>query len=131
MPTDFTFRLSTYLSLALSCVCLWYAEWDVLPEIGVAAGGAIIAMFVLFRLETRVELLSIPAAQRLAITLLLVTIVWGSCRLLRELQHNELHEMTWVLMGVGMLGVFLISLMAAKLARRDKLAGDYWFSHGM
>ena len=29
--TDFAFRLSTYLTLALACAGLGYAEWDFLP----------------------------------------------------------------------------------------------------
>jgi protein-glutamine gamma-glutamyltransferase len=33
MPTDFAFRLSTYLSLGLACLRLGYPEWDLLPEV--------------------------------------------------------------------------------------------------
>ncbi len=131
MPTDTTFRLSTYLTFALSCVCIWYAEWEMLPEIGLVAGGAIIALVVLFRLESRVELLSIPAAQRLAVVLGLISIVWGTGRLLWERQHNRLQNVTWVLMGVMMFGLVLITLMPAKLARREKHVGDYWVLHGI
>jgi len=131
MPTDTTFRLSTYLTFALSCVCIWYAEWEMLPEIGLVAGGAIVALVVLFRLESRVELLSIPAAQRLAVVLGLISIVWGTGRLVWERQNNRLQNVTWVLMGVMMFGLVLISLMPAKLARREKHVGDYWFLHGI
>ena len=38
MPSDFSFRLSTYLSLALACGCLGYAEADLLPSGAVIAG---------------------------------------------------------------------------------------------
>jgi protein-glutamine gamma-glutamyltransferase len=131
MPTDSTFRASTYLTFALACVCIWYAEWETLPEIGLVAGGAIVALVVLFRLETRVELLSIPAASRLGVILGLLSILWGTGRLLWERQNNKLQNVTWVLMGVMMFGVVLISLMPAKLARREKHAGDYWFLHGI
>ncbi|HEV3386028.1 MAG TPA: transglutaminaseTgpA domain-containing protein, partial [Gemmata sp.] len=125
------FRASTYLTFALACVCIWYAEWDILPEIGLVAGGAIVALVVLFRLETRVELLSIPAASRLGVILGLSSILWGTGRLLWERQNNKLQNVTWVLMGVMMFGLVLISLMPAKLARREKHAGDYWFLHGI
>ena len=131
MPTDTAFRVSTYLTLALSCLCIGYAEWDVLPEVGFIACATLIAFIVLFRLETRVELLSIAAANRLGLILGFATFVWGGGRLIWEQQHNEFQNMPWPLMLAAMFGLLLITAMPAKLARREKHAGDYWWLHGM
>lgn len=131
MPTDTAFRLSTYLTLALSCLCIGYAEWDVLPEVGLFAAAAIISFIVIFRLEKRVELLSITAANQLGLMLGVANFTWGACRLIWELQHDDFRNTPWPLMFAAMFGLLLMSAMPAKLARREKHAGDYWWLHGM
>jgi protein-glutamine gamma-glutamyltransferase len=131
MPTDTAFRVSTYLTLALSCLCIGYAESDVLPEVGFVAAAAIIALVVLFSLETRIELLSIDAANRLGLIIGLANFVWGAARLMWEREHHEFQNMPWQLMFAAMFGLLLMTLMLAKLARREKHAGDYWALHGM
>jgi protein-glutamine gamma-glutamyltransferase len=128
MPTDFTFRLSTYLTLALSCVCLGYAEHDLLPEVPFIAAAVIVALIVLFRLEGRVELLSIPDANRLGLVVGLVNFVWLIFRMVRALNRDE--EFEWQLLLVALFGPLLMCLMPAKLARREKHVGDYWGLHG-
>ena len=129
MPTDSTFRLSTYLTLALVCAAVGYAEFDLLPEVAFIAGGVIVALAVLFRLETRVELLTIPAANRLGLAIALANITWALFRITGELRHPELPHLNWQLMAVAMFGPLLLTLMPAKLARREKHAGDYWGLH--
>jgi hypothetical protein len=131
MTTQFTFRLSTYLTLALACLCVGYAEHDVLPEVAFFALAAIVALAVLFHFETRIELLSIPAANTLALCLGLANLVWGACRVMWELKSKDFQNTPWQLLFSAMLGPLLMSLMPAKLARREKHAGDYWALHGM
>lgn len=129
MPSDFTFRLSTYLTLALACAAVGYAEYPLLPEAAFIAAGVIIALIVLFRLETRVELLSIPAANRLGLGIGLAMFTWAALRIASELRRPELLNVNWQLMAVAMFGPLLMTLMPAKLARREKHAGDYWGLH--
>ena len=42
MPTDASFRFSTYLTLALTCLVIGYAEHELLPEVPVFAVIAVI-----------------------------------------------------------------------------------------
>ncbi len=65
MPTTTPFRLSTYLTLALACASLGYAEAELFPEVGVFAALVVVALAVIYRLEGRVGLLSIPDANKL------------------------------------------------------------------
>ena len=72
MPTDASFRFSTYLALALACVALGYAEFEMLPEVAAFGVLAVIGLGVLYFLESRVAFLSIPAANRLGMVIGLV-----------------------------------------------------------
>ncbi|MFO0822491.1 MAG: hypothetical protein U0792_05120 [Gemmataceae bacterium] len=60
MPTNSSFRLSLYLTLGLACVCVGYAEHALFPEVPFIAAAVIGALALLYRLESRVQLLSIP-----------------------------------------------------------------------
>src|SRR5215831_17496218 len=131
MPTDTAFRLSMYLTLAFSCAALGFAEYDLLPEVALIAGGVLIALVVLYRLETRVELLSIPAANRLGLVLGLANFVWAAFRLLRELKDVQMLNTNWAIMSLALVGPLVMTLMPAKLARREKHAGDYWWLHAL
>jgi protein-glutamine gamma-glutamyltransferase len=129
MPTDFYFRLSTYLALALVCAAIGYAEFPILPEVGFITGVVILTLGVLFWLETRVELLSIPAANRLGLVIALGYAVWATFRITDEVRRPELVHLNWQLMVVSLFGPLLVTLLPAKLARREKHAGDYWALH--
>ncbi len=129
MPTEFTFRLSTYLTLGLACVCVGYAEADIFPEVPFIAAAVIVALAVLFRLESRVELLSIPAANRLGLTIALANIAWVTFRVVREAKTEETTYLNWQVLMVALLGPLLMTLVPAKLARREKHVGDYWGLH--
>jgi hypothetical protein len=130
MPTDFTFRLSLYLTLGLSCVCMGYAEHDLLPEVPYIAGAVIIALLALFWLETRVQLLTIPDANRVGLIIGLIGFGWLGLRLSRGFTTSEAETHEWQLLGIAVFGPLLMSLMPAKLARREKHVGDYWGLHG-
>jgi transglutaminase-like putative cysteine protease len=130
MPTDFTFRLSLYLTLGLSCVCMGYAEHDLLPEVPYIAGAVIVALVVLFCLETRVQLLTIPDANRVGLIIGLIGFGWLGLRLARGFNKPDVETNQWQLLGIAVFGPLLMSLMPAKLARREKHVGDYWGLHG-
>ena len=89
MPTESSFRLSLYLTLALACVAIGYAEASFLFEAPIVAGLVIASLAVLYWLETRVELLTIPAANRLGLLLGLANIVWAFFRVLSELNDPQ------------------------------------------
>lgn len=131
MPRDTTFRLSTTLALSLACVCVAYAESTILPEVAVVAAAVVVSLVALLWLEKRVEMLTIPAANRLGLCLGVGNLIWAACRVTWELQHNEQPTMPWQLMLAAMFGPLLITAMPAKLARREKHSGDYWALHAM
>jgi transglutaminase-like putative cysteine protease len=130
MPTDFVFRLSSYLPLALACACVGYAERAFLPEVPVIAAVVVVALVALFRLETRVPLLSIPDANRLGLVVGLVYFGWAVLRVVREINTPTLPNLEWQLLLVALFGPLLMISMPAKLARREKHAGDFWWLHG-
>jgi transglutaminase-like putative cysteine protease len=131
MPTEGSFRLSLYLTLAIACAAIGYAEASFLFEAPIVAGIVILSLAILYRLETRVELLTISAANRLGLVLGLANIIWAIFRVLRELNDPQMPNTDWPALGLALTGPLAMTLMPAKLARREKHAGDYWWLHGL
>jgi len=131
MPTDATFRFSTYLSFALACAALGYAESDLLPEVVVFAVLAVVGLVVLYFLESRVTFLSIPAANRLGMAIGLIYMMWSAWRVKREIDTHEFINMGWPMLLVALCGPLVMVAVVAKVARSDKHAGDYWTLHGV
>ena len=129
MPTDTTFRLSTYLALAAACAALGCAESEYLPEVGAFAAVVVVGLGVIYRLETRVELLSIPAANTLGGTIAFAGAAWAGFRVIRELQTNEHADLGWPQFLVALMSPVLMAGVSVKLLRRAKHAGDYWYLH--
>lgn len=131
MPTDAAFRRSLYLMLALACVCVGYAEHAAFPEVPVVAGVAVAALAALYRLETRVELLSIPDANRLGLVVGLLNLGWAAIRTGHSFgePHSGSADIQFTL--IAMLGLLLVTLIPAKLARREKHVGDFWTLQGL
>ena len=127
MPTDFVFRLSTYLTLALSCACVGYSERAFLPEVPFIAAAVIVTLVVLFRLETRVPLLSIPDANRLGLVVGLVYFGWAVLRVVREFKNPTLPNLEWQLLIVALFGPLLMTVMPAKLRGAREARGDFWW----
>ncbi|QJW99333.1 DUF3488 and transglutaminase-like domain-containing protein [Frigoriglobus tundricola] len=131
MPTDASFRFSTYLTLAMACVILGYAEHELLPEVAAFALLAVGALAVMFFLESRIAFLSIPSANRLGMTVGLVYFMWVAYRIKREVDTSEFATTGWHMFIVAMCGPFVMMLIVAKVARGEKHAGDYWTLHGV
>ena len=131
MPTDASFRFSTYLTLALTCAILGYAEHDILPEVSVFAVISIALLGVLYFLEARVSFLSIPAANRLGMAIGILYLMWAAYRVKREIDSAEFINMGWHMLVVAMCGPLVMLVVVAKMARSDKHAGDYWTLHGI
>lgn len=131
MPTEASFRFSTYLTLALACVAIGYAEAALLPEVAAFAALAVIGLGVLYFLESRVAFLSIPAANRLGMAVGLLYLMWAAYRVKREFDTGEFVNMGWHMLFVAMCGPLVMLAVVAKCARSDKHAGDYWAMHGI
>jgi transglutaminase-like putative cysteine protease len=131
MPTEASFRFSTYLALALACVAVGYAEAPLLPEVAAFAALAVIGLGVLYFLESRVAFLSIPAANRLGMAVGLLYLMWAAYRVKREIDTAEFINMGWHMLFVAMCGPLVMLAVVAKSARSDKHAGDYWGMHGI
>lgn len=129
MPTTNVFRLATYLTLAAACACLGYAEAGLFPEVGFFAVAVIVCLAVIYHLETRIELLSIPAANKLGVVIAVASAGWVTYRIVREVRQHEYAQMGWQLLLVALFGPVLMMLMPAKLLRREKHVGDYWGLH--
>lgn len=130
MPTEATFRFSTYLTLALACVAVGYAQAPMLPEVAVFAGLAVAALGALYFVESRAALLSIPAANRLGGAVGAAFLAWAAYRVKREVDTGEFLSLGWPMLFVAMCGPLVLMLLAAKAARGEKHAGDYWTLHG-
>ncbi|MCS6865526.1 MAG: transglutaminaseTgpA domain-containing protein [Gemmataceae bacterium] len=131
MPTEASFRFSVYLTMALTCAALGYAEFELLPEVAVFSTLAIIALGVLYFLESRVTFLSIPAANRLGMAIGVVYLMWAAYRIQREMDTSEYFHLGWHILVVALCGPLVMLAIVAKMARSDKHAGDYWALHGV
>ncbi|MBN9521772.1 transglutaminase domain-containing protein [bacterium] len=129
MTADPAFRLSTYLSLALACAALGAAEFPILPEVGVFAVVVIVALAVVYRLEGRDEFLTLEAANNIGIGIGLATAAWAGVRVIREVRVGEFAAVGWLVFLVLLVAPVLMATMVAKLVRREKTPGDYWYLH--
>ena len=131
IPLDRDFRRGTYLTLAAATACLGYAECSLLPEVGVFAGVVFLALGGLYAFGKRIRLLSVGDANKLAVAIAVAAMTWGIYRVVREMRYHEFAGMGWQLMLVALVGPLLLSLIPAKLLRREKNSGDYWQLHGI
>lgn len=127
MPTDFWFRFSTYLSLALSCLCLGYAEWQFLPEVTGFTALTVVLLGVSFFLDRRFEL-SLAKANALGLGIGMVAVVWVVFSLARP--RPALAEIDFPTNLLPLIGPVLMALIPAKLFR-PKHVGDWWAMHGV
>ena len=128
MPTDFAFRLSTYLTLFLSCATLGYAEWDLLPEAAVFAFIVAGLLGVAFHQEGKLEL-SLKSANGLGIVIGIVAIVWLVFQIVRP-SGGLIYSLPWPASMLPYIGPLVMILMPAKLFR-PKHIGDWWTMHGV
>ena len=127
MPTEFAFRLSTFLTLGLACAGLGYAERDFLPEVSMLAAVVMAALVVLFRAGGRFEL-SLKAANRLGLVIAAVTAGWLAY--LFGNRNSLIYTFPWPASLLPCLGPLLLVLIPAKLSR-PKHVGDWWVMQGM
>jgi protein-glutamine gamma-glutamyltransferase len=127
MPTAFAFRLSMYLTMGLSCLCLGYAEFDFLPSASFFAGIVILLLIVSFFLEGRFEL-TLRSANQLGLAIGILATIWMIIQFVRK--DSLIYTFPWPASLLPYLGPLLMILMPAKLFR-PKHMGDWWTMQGL
>ncbi len=122
-----SFRFSTYLTLAMACVCLGYAEGRLLPESPFITGAVILSIGVAYHFEGRWSL-SLRDANILGGVLILTLIGWGVYRLTHK--PPEIEYVPFPAVVLPYLGPVLMILVPAKLFR-PKHYGDFWAMQGI
>lgn len=128
MPTEFAFRVSMYLTLALSCACLGYAEWDLLPEVTVFMGIVLVLLAVSFKYEGRIEL-SLARANALGLGIAVVLVAWLAVKVTTP-SSGVMSRLDWPTNILPYAGPVLMILIPAKLFR-PKHVGDWWAMQGV
>lgn len=128
MPTEFAYRVSIYLSLALACVCLGYAEWELLPEVSAFTAAVLALLAVSFRYEGRIEL-SLARANVVGLGIAVVGVGWLAVKLTRP-ATGLMANLEWPTNILPYAGPVLLVLIPAKLFR-PKHVGDWWAMQGV
>jgi hypothetical protein len=128
MPTEFAFRVSTYLTLALACACLGYAEWDLLPEVTGFMGVVLVLLIVSFKYEGRIEL-SLARANALGLGIAVVGVAWLAVKWTTP-ATGLMADLSWPTNILPYAGPVLMVLIPAKLFR-PKHVGDWWAMQGV
>ena len=127
MPSDFLFRLSTFIMLTLACLGLGYAEWDLLPEVTVVGVIVVGLLLVQFWKGEQFEL-SLWAANRVGLGMFFVIVGWMAYQFLNR--NSLIYTLPWPASLLPYLGPIVMALMAAKMFR-PKHVGDWWAFQGM
>src|SRR5262245_19533264 len=117
------FHRSLYLSLALACACLIYAEWLFLPELTALGPVTAVMLYIGYRLEGRWSL-SLRAANIVGAMIAVVLALWGIYQFIRP-KGTLLDLLPWPISLLPYLGPLVLVLIPAKLFR-PKHNGDYW-----
>ena len=129
MPSDFWFRLSTYLSLVFACVCLGYSEYDLLPEV-VGFSIVVIALLVAsFLLDRRFEL-GLGKANLVGLVIGILSALWLAINLANPRKGTPMENLEWPNNLPPLVAPLLMVLIPAKLFR-PKHVGDWWAMHGV
>jgi protein-glutamine gamma-glutamyltransferase len=128
VPLLRAFRLSVYLTLALACLCLGYAEGDLLPESPYITALAIVLIAVAHRVEGRWSL-SLQSANSVGAVLAAALIGWIGFQFVRG-PVGVLDLLPFPANLLPYLGPILMILAPAKLFR-PKHIGDFWAIQGV
>jgi hypothetical protein len=124
MPLATAFRLSFFVTLALSCSCLALAETFFLSWMGLFLAGTLALLATAYRLEER-RLLSADAANRLGMVIAIAAAFWILYKLPRSEDDLAAAGVPWPAGLLPHLGPLLILLLLVKLFRPKRMA-DYW-----
>lgn len=128
MRIDYAFRLSSYLTLGLACLCLGYAELLFLPGIAVLVLPILVVLVAAFIAEDR-WYLPVWAANVLGLAIATGSALWiAACLLWPGTSRLEGIPMPASLLPA--LGPLLTVLLLAKLFR-PRRPSDLWLVQGM
>ncbi|MCE9531222.1 MAG: DUF3488 and transglutaminase-like domain-containing protein [Planctomycetes bacterium] len=122
------FRLSTYLTLALACLCLGYAEEGLLPETPYITASVIVLIAVAYQFEGRWSL-SLQSANMVGAVLTIALVGWLVFQFVRS-SPGLLEVLPFPANLLPYLGPVLMILVPAKLFR-PKHVGDFWAMQGI
>lgn len=128
MRMEAGFRLSSYLTLGLACICLAYAEQLFFPGIAIFVLPILALLALAYYAEGR-WCLPIRSANLLGLAIALGTVVWIVISLLRP-GPSRLEGIPLPVSMLPYLGPLLTILLVAKLFR-PKTVRDLWVLHGM
>jgi hypothetical protein len=123
-----SFRLSTYLTLGMACLCLGYGEGDLLPESPYITAAVLVVLVVAYRAEGRWSL-SLRAANTVGAALFLVLVAWVAYQITRG-TRMFVEQLPFPASMLPYLGPVLLILVPAKLFR-PKHTGDFWAMQGI
>lgn len=124
------FRLSQYIPLAIAAAALGYAEGSILPEVGVFSAVVLVALGVIFRMESRLRHLTDTEFNRLGACIGVAVVLWAGFRIVREVKTGEFTALGWTAFIVALVAPVLLAAMCALLLRGQKKPADHWFMHG-
>jgi len=127
MTSTRAFRLSLYLPLGLAAAALGYAEASIFPEVGVFAGIVILALLVIYRMESNFRQLTLGEFNRLGLCIAVAAVLWAGFRVVREAKTGEFATLGWTAFIVALVAPVLLAAVCALLLRQEKKPGDYWF----
>jgi transglutaminase-like putative cysteine protease len=122
LPHDL--RLSFYISLAISCLCLFFGEWDFLPW-ACALFPVILGLMVLAYRQEGNWHLSVEAANRIGAVIGLGTLLWILYKVPRTQDDVNAGGVPWPAALLPLLAPLLPILLMVKLFRPKTLA-DFW-----
>jgi len=128
MPLLRSFRLSIYLTLALACLSLGYAEEGLLPETPYITVSVIVLIAVAYQFEGRWSL-SLGSANMVGAILAVALIAWIGFQFVRP-PTGLLEYLPFPASLLPYLGPVLMILVPAKLFR-PKHIGDFWAMQGI
>jgi len=121
--SDRAFHRSIYLTLALSCICLGYSEWDYLPEVSALTCGVIAAIATAYLLDRRGRYISLRQANYVGVFIFASAVLWIGFHYFQT--DSLMHTLPWPAGGLPYLAPLLMLLIPAKLFR-TKHNGDWW-----
>jgi len=124
MPLSHAFRLSFYVSLALSCLTLFYGEWDFVPWVCAFFPVMLVLMGYAYAREGR-DYLNETIANRIGTGIGILTITWIIFKVPRTEAELAAGGVPWPAALVPLLAPLLPLLLLVKLFRPKSLA-DFW-----
>lgn len=117
------FHRSLYLSLAMACVTLGYADWLFVPDSLIFTVPVTLSLYLAYRFEGRWAL-SLTAANLVGAGITVLVLGWTAFQLTRT-TDSLLRHLPGLTSMLPLLGPLVLAIIPAK-SFRPKHSGDYW-----